>query len=123
MAEEYVDPRAFGTQILDYLTSGTSPSEYKGAHDDINKLIANADAESTLAKLYQMNVGRENIGVYRHLNPKDSTVNIIMGLADQYYRNENIPIEELLYKDAMSNVDDPISQVEAARMLAQKRNQ
>ena len=119
----FVDERGYLTQVLDYLSSGVSPSEYQGAHQDIDKLIANADKESVLSKLFDMSVGRENVGVYRHLDPSDSTVNIIMGLADQYYRNENIPIEELLYKDAMANVDNPISQVEAARMLAQKRNQ
>ena len=123
MANEFVDERGYGTQVLDYLTSGTSPSEYRGAHEDINKFIADADEKSILSQLFQMSVGRENIGVYRHLNPADSTVNIVMGLADQYYRNENIPIEELLYKNAMSNIDNPISQVEAARILAQKRNQ
>tara|TARA_R100000808_G_scaffold284_2_gene1696 strand:+ start:1698 stop:2066 length:369 start_codon:yes stop_codon:yes gene_type:complete len=119
----FVDERGYLTQVLDYLSSGVSPSEYQGAHQDIDKLIANADKESVLSKLFDMSVGRENVGVYRHLDPSDSTVNIIMGLADQYYRNENIPIEELLYKDAMSNLDEPMSQVDAARLLAQKRNQ
>ena len=119
----FVDERGYVKQLLDYLISGSSPSEYQGAHTEINKMIANADAESELAKLYQMRVGRENIGVYRHLDKADSTVSLLMGLADQYRRNENIPIEQLLRQSAMSNLDDPISQVDAARMLAQKRNQ
>ena len=122
MAENFVDERAYGTQIFDYLFHNTSPSEYRGAHQDIDKWIANADANSILSQLFQMNVGRENIGVYRHLAP-DSTVSILMGLQDEYYRNEHIPISDLLYENALSRVDSPISQKEAARMLSQKRNQ
>ena len=123
MAGNFKDERGYPTQILDYLISGTSPSEYQGAHTTINKLIANADEKSELAKLYQMRVGRENIGVYRHLNPSDSTVTLLMGLADQYRRNENIPIEQLLRQSAMASKDSPISMIDAARHLAQKRNQ
>ena len=77
MAENFVDERDYGTQIFDYLFHGTSPSEYRGAHQDIDKLIANADANSILSQLFKMKVGRENIGVYRHLAP-DSTVSILM---------------------------------------------
>ena len=55
MTEEYIDPRADGTQLLDYIMSGVSPSEFRGAHDTINKLIANADAEAEYAKLFELN--------------------------------------------------------------------
>jgi hypothetical protein len=123
MAGNFTDERGYVTQLLDYLMSGTSPSEYKGAQSDINKLIADADKKAELAKIFQMQVGRENIGVYRHLDPADSTVTLLMGLADQYYRNENIPIETLLRKDAMSRKDSPMSMMDATRLLAQKRNQ
>ena len=123
MSGNFTDERGYVTQLLDYLMSGTSPSEYKGAQSDINKLIADADKKAELAKIFQMQVGRENIGVYRHLDPADSTVTLLMGLADQYYRNENIPIETLLRKDAMSRKDSPMSMMDATRLLAQKRNQ
>ena len=123
MAGNFTNERGYVTQLLDYLMSGTSPSEYKGAQSDINKLIADADKKAELAKIFQMQVGRENIGVYRHLDPADSTVTLLMGLADQYYRNENIPIETLLRKDAMSRKDSPMSMMDATRLLAQKRNQ
>ena len=46
MAEEYKDPRAFTSQIFDYLISGTSPSEFRGAHGDINKIVHSRTTKS-----------------------------------------------------------------------------
>ena len=123
MAGDFVDERGYATQIFDYLTSGSSPSEFRGAYENIDKMISEADAKAELAKLFQMQAGRENIGVYRHLNPSDSTVTLLMGLADQYYRKPGVPMEELLRASAMGSKDSPVSMTEAARMLAKKRNQ
>ena len=91
----FVDERGYLAQIYDYLASGTSPSEFQGAHQDIDKLIASADAESELASLFKFSSGRDVVNVFRHLNPADSTVNLRMGLADMYYRNPDASFVEL----------------------------
>ena len=121
MAEEYVDPRAFGTQILDYLTAGTSPSEFRGAHEDIDKIIANADAKTEYAKLFDIDYGTNKMAYYRHLNPSDSTVTILTGLINALAPSMMSDNERLLM-DAIRTKDNPTTVVQAARSLAELRN-
>ena len=121
MAEEYVDPRAFGTQILDYLTAGTSPSEFRGAHEDIDKIIANADPKSEYAKLFDIDYGTDKMAYFRHLNPSDSTVTILTGLINALAPSMKSDNERLLM-DAIRTKDNPTTVVQAARSLAELRN-
>jgi len=121
MADEYIDPRAFGTQILDYLVDGTSPSEFRGAHETINKLIANADANTEYAKLFDIDYGTDKMAYYRHLNPSDSTVTILTGLINALAPSMNSDNERLLMNAKMTK-DNPSNIVNAARGLAELRN-
>ena len=121
MAEEYVDPRAFGTQILDYLTAGTSPSEFRGAHEDIDKIISNADANTEYAKLFELDYGTDKMAYYRHLNPADSTVSILTGLINSLAPSMYSDDERLLMNAKMTK-DRPSTVVNAARGLAELRN-
>lgn len=121
MEEEYVDPRAYGTQLVDYLARGISRSEFKGAHDSINKIIANADAESEYAKLFEIDYGTNKMGYYRHLNPSDSTVTILSGIINSLAPTMQSDNERLL-ADAIRTKDRPSSVVDAASGLAELRN-
>ena len=121
MAEEYKDPRAFTSQIFDYLISGTSPSEFRGAHGDINKIIAKADPKSEYAKLFDIESGTGRIGYYRHLDPSDSTVTILKGLMDRMLPSFHSD-EERMLMDAKRHAN-PTTEIDAARALAALRNQ
>ena len=121
MADEYIDPRGYGTQILDYLTAGTSPSEFKGAYETIDKLIANADAKTEYAKLFDIDYGTDKMAYFRHLNPSDSTVTILTGLINALAPSMKSDNERLLM-DAMRTKDNPTTAVQAARTLAELRN-
>ena len=115
---EFKDERGKFVQLIDYLFSSISPSEFEGAHNDIDKLIANADKEHELAQLFQLRSGNTNIGVYRHL-------------VEQFGRPEGVggdrmSVEDALYRDVFRNIDNPnseIDQTQAARYLAMLRNQ
>mgnify|MGYP003325212887 CR=1 FL=1 len=72
------------------LMAGVSFSEYKGAHQDIDKLIARADENAILAKLIDVDYGRNTGAVYRYLDPADSSVSLIQGMVDRYYGNYGI---------------------------------
>jgi hypothetical protein len=128
--EKYEDPRVFLKQILDYVVSGVSPSEFRGAHEDIDKLIAQANPKHELAKLFDLSIGRDIVGAYRHLDPADSSVNLVLGQTDRYYRPEGAqgqkqPIDEILYSDALrkAKLGDFASLASIADYLATKRNQ
>ena len=121
MAEEYIDPRGYGTQILDYLTAGTSPSEFRGAYETIDKLIANADAKTEYAKLFDIDYGTDKMAYFRHLNPSDSTVSILTGLVNSLAPSMDSDNKRMLM-DAMRTKDNPTTAVQAARTLAELRN-
>ena len=121
MADEYIDPRGYGTQILDYLTAGTSPSEFRGAYETIDKLIANADAKTEYAKLFDIDYGTDKMAYFRHLNPSDSTVTILTGLVNSLAPSMDSDNKRMLM-DAMRTKDNPTTAVQAARTLAELRN-
>tara|TARA_X000001388_G_scaffold68782_1_gene56806 strand:- start:2920 stop:3288 length:369 start_codon:yes stop_codon:yes gene_type:complete len=121
MEDEYIDPRGYGTQILDYLTAGTSPSEFRGAHETIDRLISNADANTEYAKLFDIDYGTDKMAYFRHLNPSDSTVTILTGLINALAPSMKSDNERLLM-DAMRTKDNPTTAVQAARTLAELRN-
>jgi len=110
-------------QIITDLLSGVSSSEYEGAHSDIDKLIANADKDALLAKLFNVDDGRDTGSVYRHLNPKDSTVTLLQGMIDRHYGNPEMSDESRIRRNALKNIENPISQDYAASLLARLRNE
>ena len=121
MANEFVDDRGYLTQILDYLTAGTSPSEFRGAYETIDKLIANADAKTEYAKLFDIDYGTDKMAYFRHLNPSDSTVTILTGLVNSLAPSMDSDNKRMLM-DAMRTKDNPTTAVQAARTLAELRN-
>ena len=121
MEEEYIDPRAYGAQLVDYLARGISRSEFKDAHNTINKLIANADANTEYAKLFDIDYGTNKMGYYRHLNPSDSTVTILSGLVNSLAPSMDSDNKRMLM-DAIRTKDRPSSIVDAASGLAELRN-
>ena len=121
--KEFVDERGYAKQLLDYLIAGVSPSEFKGAHEDIDKLIARADAKAEYAKLFDFNEGRYVNAVYRHLAP-DSTVSLLHADADRYYNAPEYTGHSLanyLYKKIQKNPLE-LDQDEVAGMLARLRS-
>ena len=125
MAEEYVDPRAYGTQLLDYLMDNTSPSEFRGAHDSIDKLISNADPKAEYAKLFDIEYGTNKMGFYRHLDQADSTVTILNAIINSLAPSMHSDDERLLAeaKRVQGNPNyEPSTIIDAARALAEKRN-
>jgi len=124
---EYADERGWGEKLIDYLLRDISPSKYESAHNDIDKLIANADEKAELAKLFEFTKGSNVIAGYRHLDPADSTVNLVYGLIDRYTRDPEFMLSEdnLLYKDASRRAErgDFLTKEEAAKYLVQARNE
>ena len=110
-------------QWIGDLMSGVSSSEYKGAHQDIDKLIARADEDALLSKLFNVDDGRFTGAVYRYVDPSDSSVSILQGMIDRYYRNPAIELETAIRNDAMRNIEQPIPQDYAASLLARLRNE
>ena len=104
--------------------SGISSSEYEGAHNDIDKLIANADKDAKLAELFKLIDGRTVIKGYRHLAP-DSTVNLVSSFSDMYHRNPSMSMDDLLRKSALKNVErgNFSSKQDIVRYLEKLRNQ
>tara|TARA_R100000781_G_C3978299_1_gene92626 strand:+ start:108 stop:458 length:351 start_codon:yes stop_codon:yes gene_type:complete len=114
-----VGNRGWGQTIMDML-AGVSESEYEGAHSDIDKIIARADKDAELAKLFDVVEGRNVGAVYRHLDPSDSSVSLIQGMVDKWYRNPAVELETSIRRDAMRN--EPISKDYVASLLARLRN-
>ena len=53
---DFVDERSYLESFIDLL-SGSSASKYQGAHETINKIMANADAKTELAKMFELKKG------------------------------------------------------------------
>ena len=117
------DDRNMITRLVD-MFSGISSSEYQGAHNDIDKLIANADADAELAELFKLVEGRTVIKGYRHLG-KDSAVNLITSSTDKYHRNPKHSIDDLLRISALNQAKQEkfTPKQDVARYLATLRNQ
>ena len=120
--KEFVDERNMLESFIDMI-SGGSASKYQGAHQTIDKLIANAPAEAELAKLFELHGGGYKMGYYRHLNPADSTVSIVSGLVDMIRQHPQYSEEEIMRINAMRDIEKPVSHKNAARALMEVRNQ
>ena len=96
---------------------------YKGAHQDIDKLIKKADEDALLAKLFNVDDGRFTGAVYRHLDPADSSVSILQGMVDRYYGNYGMSKEERIRRNALKNKKEPLSKDYVASLLARIRNE
>jgi hypothetical protein len=119
---DFVDERSYLESFIDLL-SGSSASKYQGAHETINKIMANADAKTELAKMFELEKGGYKIGYYRHLNPADSTVSIVSGLVDMIRQHPQYSEEEIMRMNAMDSLNNPVSHKDAARALVEVRNQ
>ena len=76
--------RGFLESLVNYLGYGVSQSEIGGAHEDIDKLIENADPNAKIARLARVSQGRDIEDLFRVLNP-DSTIKVVSSMADRYY--------------------------------------
>lgn len=118
---DFVDERSMLESMIDYM-SGISASKYQGAHESIDKIIANADANTELAKMFELEKGGYKMGYYRYLNPADSTVSIVSGLVDMIRQHPQYSEEEIMRMNAMDSLNNPVSQKDAARALVEVRN-
>jgi|TARA_A100001515_G_scaffold6072_1_gene5222 hypothetical protein len=73
--------------LYNYTAYGVSPSELKGAHSDIDKLIENADPKAKIAEVATISMNRDLERLFRVLNP-DSTVKMISVLGDRFLDDE-----------------------------------
>jgi len=73
--------------FFNYMLDSVSPSEHRGAHNEINKLIENADPQAKIARLARMVEGRRIRDLFRVLNP-DSTIKVISSTADRFYDDD-----------------------------------
>ena len=71
--------------ILNYMSAGVSPSELRGAHEGIDRLIENADPNAKIARLSREQTGRHIFDLYRVLNP-DSTIRIEGAGVDRFHK-------------------------------------
>ena len=96
--------------LVNYLGYGVSQSEIGGAHEDIDKLIENADPNAKIARLARISQGRDIEDLFRVLNP-DSTVKVVSSMADRYYDDDRYgSINEATYtKAAQSLLNNPES--------------
>ena len=76
--------RSFLEKLFNFAAYGVSPSELEGAHADIDKLIANADANAKIAEIATMSKGTDLERLFRVMNP-DSTIKVISSTAHKYY--------------------------------------
>ena len=119
--------RGFLESLVNYLGYGVSQSEIGGAHEDIDRLIENADPEARIARLARISQGRDIEDLFRVLNP-DSTIKVISSLADRYYDDDRYgSINQATYaKAAQSLQQNPqskgLDKNLAAFLLAAPRN-
>ena len=119
--------RGFLESLVNYLGYGVSQSEIGGAHEDIDRLIENADPEARIARLARISQGRDIEDLFRVLNP-DSTIKVISSLADRYYDDDRYgSINQATYaKAAQSLQQNPqskgLDKNLAAFLLAAARN-
>jgi len=100
--------RGFLESLVNYLGYGVSQSEIGGAHEDIDRLIENADPDVRIARLARISQGRDIEDLFRVLNP-DSTIKVVSSIADRYYDDDRYgSINEATYaKTAQSLLDNP----------------
>ena len=90
--------------FFNYMLDSVSPSEHRGAHGEINKLIENADPQAKIARLARMAEGRRITDLFRVLNP-DSTMKVISSTADRYYDDDRYgSINEATYTKAAQSL-------------------
>tara|TARA_R100000808_G_C2075823_1_gene101551 strand:- start:219 stop:659 length:441 start_codon:yes stop_codon:yes gene_type:complete len=105
------EEQGFLNNLVNYLIDSVSPSEHRGAHGEINKLIENADPNAKIARLARMSSGRNITDLFRVLNP-DSTIKVVSSTADRYYDDDRYgSINEATYTKAAQNLkQNPESQ-------------
>jgi len=96
--------------LVNLIGYGVSQSEIAGAHQDIGRLIENADPNARIARLARISQGRDIEDLFRVLNP-DSTIKLVSTMADKYYDDDRYgSINEATYtKAAQSLLNNPES--------------
>ena len=96
--------------LVNLIGYGVSQSEIAGAHQDIDRLIENADPNARIARLARISQGRDIEDLFRVLNP-DSTIKLVSTMADKYYDDDRYgSINEATYtKAAQSLLNNPES--------------
>jgi len=96
--------------LVNLIGYGVSQSEIGGAHEDIDRLIENADPNARIARLARISQGRDIEDLFRVLNP-DSTIKLVSTMADKYYDDDRYgSINEATYaKAAQSLANNPES--------------
>ena len=98
------EEQGFLNNLINYMMDSVSPSEHRGAHGEINKLIENADPQAKIARLARMSEGRRVRDLFRVLNP-DSTMKVISSTADKYYDDDRYgSINEATYTKAAQSL-------------------
>jgi len=73
--------------LYNYGAYGVSPSELRGAHSAIDRLIENADPKAKIAEVATISMGEDIERLFRVLNP-DSTIKLISKLGHRYYDDD-----------------------------------
>ena len=86
-SQEFEEPGMMGALLNYIIGRGVSTSEMRGAHGEIDKLIANADPSDKIARLARISQGRHVEDLFRVLNP-DSTIKVTSSRADKFYDDD-----------------------------------
>ena len=109
------------------LLGGASSSRWEGAHNDIDKLIANAPANSKIARISSegFDGGGWKKDLYRVLDDKDSTIKLLLGQTPEGGNLRYSP-EERTYMDILDQLkaspDEPgYNKADASWFLGEAR--
>ena len=106
--------------------SGASTDSWALAHEEIDKLIANADAKSPISRLSRESDGRYLLDLYRVLNP-DSTIKLLTGQTQRWGGNPEYSASERTRLDVIRQlIENPeslgLDKEDASWRLAKARN-
>jgi hypothetical protein len=106
--------------------SGASTGSWALAHEEIDNLIANADAKASISKISREADGRYLLDLYRVLNP-DSTIKLVTGQTERWGGNPAYTPSERTRLDVIKQlIDNPedvgLSKSDASWRLAAARN-
>tara|TARA_R100000742_G_C4257566_1_gene75427 strand:+ start:256 stop:702 length:447 start_codon:yes stop_codon:yes gene_type:complete len=106
--------------------SGASTSSWSLAHEEIDKLIANADSDAAISKISREADSRYLLDLYRVLNP-DSTIKLLTGQTQRWGGNPSYSPSERTRLDVINqltnNPENPgLNKQDASWRLARARN-
>ena len=106
--------------------SGASTGSWALAHEEIDKLIANADSDAAISKISREADSRYLLDLYRVLNP-DSTIKLLTGQTQRWGGNPEYTPSERTRLDVINQLinnpqDVGLSKKDASWRLARARN-